>query len=398
MNNMDYIKKDRYHDVLYSIFWISLMVGAGLNLPSTSIYMNIITVFSALIAFLGVINTVFTRRELFLCFLLIILGLLSVVFSKKFTVLLAVLAICAGKGIDFKSLIKISFWIRSILMSGTILLSQLGIINQYTIVVYRNGDLITRSGLGLSHPNGAHVIFFVVIAMYVYSYYEKFNLFSVLTILILNLLMYYKTNSRTGFLIGILFVGVTLLFQSESEKDWLNFAKKFFLIFLTYSYILLPVISFIFAFMLNSPFRAFARALNSVLSNRLYLSYRYILLYPFSLFGTYIGDGFPLDNGFIRTYVERGFIIFFLQMFFSTKLLVYFYSKRQYSKILIMGFFAIYNLSESYFMNITFNFSILFLAELLFSNKKKLSHDVLKSKERSNEEVSDFAGNMHYSP
>ena len=343
------------------------MLGKGLNFDGDSTQMRLITFSGFIIALFGILNIRFQKRELLICVSLILIALMTVVSGKKYTILMSILAICASKNIDLQKLIRLSFWIRLILMTTVVTLALSGKIENHIMYSYRYGSIWIREGLGIGHPNIAQMTLFIVISMFSYAYYEQFNFYVSVLFLLADWFFYSKTYSRTGGIVTAIFILAVLL--SKSERPETRIPKKIMLLFFTYSYVILSTISLLLS--VSYQRSAISQTANYYISSRFSAGYYYLSRYPFSLFGNYVDDGLALDNNYIYTYVAFGFFSYIIYIFFSTKLLRRYLQENRYPEILILGAIALYSVSENSFTNITMNFTLLFFKELLFMEKRK---------------------------
>ena len=342
------------------------MVGKGMNLAGEVPLMQALTYIAIVIIFFGMINQKLTVGESKRIEVLILLGMFITFFCKKVTILLTLLLICCSKGISLKKVVQISFWIRLVMMCATVALSLSGKLADTQMYTTRDDVVYLRNGLGIGHPNTAQMLLFIVVCMYTYAYYEKFNWLSALCIFSANIWFYRYTFSRTGFILTFLLPIIVLIFRSN--RGFFIKIKAIFIEFFTNSYWIMTVFSF--GVSIAYKFSKIAQLLNHYISSRFGAGNYYLNEYPFSFFGTYIDDiGYPLDNSYVYTYVAFGAIILIIYIGYTTKLLKYYKREKREKEIIILGLFALYSISENSFTNILMNFSLFFFKDLLFTNQ-----------------------------
>lgn len=345
----------------YFICWIILVIGKGLNFSGESVQMQLLVIISIIIGFVGIIRNKYTKKELMIVVALIGLGVITTIFCKKVTILLSIVIICLGKNQNLNKLIKISFWIKLVLMCGTVILALNGELGTTTMYMTRYGVVYNRNGLGLGHANIAQMTLFICVIMFLYAYWEKINIVLLVLIILSDIYFYNYTFSRTGFLITLAIPFLVVLYKSTR----FNFCKKILTRVLVYIYVWLPVFCFVVS--LCYKVSGLSRKLNYLISSRFSAGYYYLLKYPFSLFGNYIdNDVYPLDNSYFYTYVAFGSIVLVMYLVFSTKLMKKFERENRYCEIVLLSVIALYSVAENSFTNITMNFTLLFFSELIY--------------------------------
>lgn len=367
-------KINAYGDIMYYIFWLILMFGKGLNLAGEEPLMQILTYAAIILVLFGAYTIRFTQRELRLCVFLVSVGVMVMLTAKKATILLTVLAICTAKRQNMREILKIGFWVRMPMFLATIYLATHGMLANSLKYEWRAGVRLMRYGLGVGHPNVAHLTLFILVTMYIYLYYEKIGIKSVIAISAINFWLYRYTITRTGFILTLL-LPLTVIFVKTKHPAF-RLLKRAILCFFVHSYFLMGIGSLMLSIIYNN--KHVRAVTDKYLGSRMACANDFLQKYPFSLFGHYIdGEGVPLDNAYIYTYVAYGSITFFLLIYGYTKLLKQYKSQNRIKEILILGFFAIYGFSENFITNVIMNYSLLFIIDMIFdrSGRKILTED-----------------------
>lgn len=361
----------------FRLAWYLLMVGKGLCLDGDSRVMRIMTYMALLFASVGLLRIGVCYKEAKKIIVLVCLGVLVYLFGHKVTVLLSILLICLAKNQDLTKVIRVSFWIRMSLMVMVICINIYNGWENTYVYIYRHTVPELRSGMGIGHPNIAQLELFLVVAMYIYSYYERYNMWSCLTIIVIDYIFYKYTRSRTGLMIIILLAFLPVIYRKKYFKK----IKKILNIFAINSYWIFAVISFILSVTFTKS--KISQMLDYYVTSRFYSGYHYLKDYPFSLFGKYIEDRvitFPLDNSYVYTYVAFGIICFIVYIVGSTCLLKKYYRRLDDRKIIVMFAVAIYSITVNSFTNIIMNFTLLFFAECIFDNNDMISDNMKLNK------------------
>lgn len=162
-------KINAYGDIMYYIFWLILMFGKGLNLAGEEPLMQILTYAAIILVLFGAYTIRFTQRELRLCVFLVSVGGMVMLTAKKATILLTVLAICTAKRQNMREILKIGFWVRMPMFLVTVYLATHGMLANSLKYEWRAGVRLMRYGLGVGHPNVAHLTLFILVTMYIYT-------------------------------------------------------------------------------------------------------------------------------------------------------------------------------------------------------------------------------------
>ena len=352
----------------YFIFFIILVIGKGLNFDSSSIQLRVMTMSALIIGFFGVLRNKYTRTELITIMILMGIGIITAFLGNGVTVLLSIMAIILGKNQDLKKLIRISFWVKLILMVCTIILAVNGRLGNTITYMTRYDNVYARNGFGLGHPNIAQATLFAVIIMFVYSYWEKINWLYAIAIILVDCFFYKNTVSRSGFIIVLFIPLCVMLFKSEKFLK----LKKIIINSFTYSYVVLAVLSF--AISLSYSVSGLSQILNYYISSRFGCAYYYLTKYPLSIFGHYIeNDTLPLDNLYVYTYISFGIAILLLYVIGYTKLMKKFRKENRISELIVCSLVALYGVTENSFINVMMNFTLLFFSELVYKDRNTIN-------------------------
>lgn len=362
----------------YLLFFIILSIAKGLGMDSGDTAFILIGLFSGVFLLTHVLSQGYTRRELGIIFIFVTLGIVTLIFSKKITILITIIAIVFAKNIPLNRLIEVVFKFKILAFIVTIVLSLLGIIeNNKSFRFMENGDVITRYALGFPHANVTYLNFFIIVLLYLYIYYDKVKLRNYVVILFLSMLLYKITDSRTGIISVIISLIIPVVLKNK--KIIKNVITRKIIIFL-------PIICggfSVFSGIYYSSGNLVLQKINQALTGRIELASKFLSLYKVKPFGQVIVEGSNLngsylriDNGYISLLLAYGIISFMVFIILETKLLKKYMLEERYREILLIVSFLIYGITEVYIYNIFVNISLIFLCELLYkpiSNEKYLS-------------------------
>lgn len=163
--------------------------------------------------------TKYTLKEWICIFLMGVLGVVSFVVTDREEIIRIVALVAAFKGIDIKTVAKVTFYETLAGCLLIVLLSVTGIFGAVSVTGYFRGGGIeeTRYCLGMGHPNALHCMFFAVLVLGMAIYYEKMKWYSFLMLLLLNFVVFKLTDSRTGMLMALAAIALAA---------FLRYAKK----------------------------------------------------------------------------------------------------------------------------------------------------------------------------
>lgn len=284
------------------------------------------------------------------------------------------LVILASNNIEFDQLVKKDLKIRLIFMSLVAALSSFGLIWNRTERRLESGKI--RMSLGFSHPNNLGAMFFCLALYYFYLKHRKFSIKDYGLLIVLAILCFTITDSRTT---TALILGIVLLEILDTVYSKINFANetKYRLLSVLQSMIVLcPLVSFYVAFNYNYKNPVYL-ALNSLFNSRLYLANAALKNVGLSLVGQKVDYVSWVDakagmttNAIDNLYVYIGvnFGIVTLVVVLLMLLFVYRYALKNNNRsvclclliIMIMGFF------ENKVMYIGENIFLLYFAQAFF--------------------------------
>ena len=172
-----------------------------------------------------------------------------------------------------------------------------------------------RHSYGIVYPTdfAAHCLF--IMMAYVYLRNEKLKFFEISIMFVVSVVVYKKTYARNDF-VCMLLLCLLLLIVLILRKFNYNICDFRILRVIAFLFTFLSVFCTLFIILYNND-SAFFVKLNSVLSNRLSLSYRAMDEYGITLFGTFIQENstilgyyFFVDCSYIRIAIKYGCVFF----------------------------------------------------------------------------------------
>lgn len=310
--------------------------------------------------------TKYSKKEYLVICLLSFFTLIATYTSERQGLLLLLLTFIGIKNVKLKNVVKIFFYLGTVIFSCIVLyniiLYFLSPPTENTMrYVFNIPIYVMKYDLGYGHANMAFALYSTLAFAYIYLRNGNLKGINYCTIFILGIIMFYFTFSRTGFLILVFSL---LLMLVRNNQMVVKVLKVFPMMVVAFSFIL----PFIYANYLTP----ILESINKLLSNRIFLSKEFMTYFKPNLFGQFVDDitgydGWYLkcDNSFVLTLCTYGIIIFAFLLIVT--FLIY-KLKIENIELCLICIFYLYGFMESLFLNVTFNFSLLFLSTYLFNN------------------------------
>ncbi len=362
MTNTKELKITRGEILIY--FYIAILTIAksiGLSAENKAYY-----ILFALGLSLGVFKITsdkFNRKETIILISGMIIGCLDFFIGHETTMLFSCLVLICLKNIKIEKILKLMFWIKSLLFISIVLLTVTKVLDNNSIMFWRDSKYIERYSFVYGHPNTAHLNLSIIIFLWIYIYYDKINILNIAIFEIINFLFYNLTLSRTGFIITAVFLFIAYLFKKNEyiKKIFCRISKKYF--------IYMVIITIFFGLLYGTNRILLLSKINEITSGRLYYINYFLRNIPLPMIGKGSYGRLMIDNGYMSLIYNGGILAFVWFTFLSLKTTKYLSEKKMYKEILIMTILLTYSLAESYYMNIILNFSLFFFANYIYNNK-----------------------------
>lgn len=276
--------------------------------------------------------------------------------------LLFVFIFC-GRNISFEKIAKMSLYASCILLGFIIVSSYIGIITNYV----ENYDNRRREYLGFLYSlyPAAHMSNITSLTMYLKRKSIDWKVVSILVLA--NIWIFVKTNSRLSFGLSMLTICLVFVFQYLPKLLENN---KIIHMGMKLSFALSASVSVIFT-LLYSEKNFLMNFLNRFFGNRLYFGKRSLFQYGVSLFGNsnieLIGNGLDkngvapvgeqlyVDSLYIQVMQKFGIIFVVLVLIFLTIAMFEIVERKKYILAFILTMIAIHCIIDDLFMGISYN-------------------------------------------
>lgn len=304
------------------------------------------------------------------------------------SVMVMVAFICGAQRIDFDKIIRHYFNINLSLLLLIAAYSMLGVIRN---LAFFRGD-IYRYSFGIDYPTDLAAYIFYLCLAYCYLNYQKLNWQRWLGIVLVDILMYFITNTRVDAILILLIIPVVLLTKQPIKGKVRKFTVSSFWylsIIFPYAYVLLT-----YYFNMHNPVM---HLFDKLLSGRLIYGAQGFEKYGITLFGNKIiehGWGgakglhmmqnnpfgyFFIDSSFVRFLIINGSIIgcvvFAVLIFISIRETI----RHNYLLPAILFLVVLSSLIDQHLLEITYNpFLLSFLATVSFKTSGGLTSGKVK--------------------
>ena len=320
------------------------------------------------------------QKEIITIIALNILGLIIYIFSKSMNILKITLILSAAKNKDIDKLIKWYFYFGVIILLIHIFCSA--VLNMGTL--YEQGDfgrgvVEKRYYFGFSHANNLQLLFDVILILWLYTYFmsiknQKKKMLYIFVALILVLIGYTLTKSRTGLIIAVIAIILSIVY---SQNNYKLFIKNYRNIQIFYILIIISIIIMVFFFNGTTIFNY----ANKLMTGRLEFANRVLQRYNLlTLFGQQISSAFDtgfgyniyitVDQGIISPLLPYGIIINILFHIAQLKLIKKYCLSYNYKRIMIILAMLFYSITENILFYAFTNVGIFFIADLIFDNRR----------------------------
>lgn len=334
------------------------------------------------VIFLGIklVTTKYTLRELFWCCVFFGIGLTIMIITKSATILLLFLTIMGMKSCKFRTLIKISVYIRALVTVVMVLGSIYGV---YDIGFKTKPDTkyveMPVYSFGFNEPNMAFLTVFILLLLLLYYNYEKLNVWWFLGTSAIAFLFYELTFCRTGIAV-FCFTWIVIIYEKCVKAHRLKSI-------LAVSVLVGALFSFCTMLFYNGS-NSLMKLLNHFVSGRIYIMNSYfhdqgLALFPRNqelFYASYYG---LIDNCYMYLLLYCGWIFALTFLTVICAAMFRLYKQGYYKELVMLSAFALYAVLEQFVLNGFMNPFILLVGILLYPNLLK-ENEVSKNGELSN--------------
>lgn len=307
----------------------------------------------------------FTKQEILRIFILIVLVIISYLFSRSESLVITLVTLIGMKNVSLRKVFRVTFWTRLVSYITTLLLAITGFISNVPIITQRNGIDVVRYGFGFPHPNLLHSSFFIMVCSLLLGYKERIRTFTLIPLLVLNYIIYQFSVSRTGYYVTLFVIVFFMIDRIMERIKNTNFIVRV----MAYTYPILSIGTIIIA-TLYGRFPIFQRLDYLAFSGRLSFNAKFMTEVGITLFGKANLDSVgAIDNGYVKLLMENGIIFFLLFLFLYWFLFKLIRTSNNQTTAVILTSFFLYFIGESFLTNIIMNLTLYFFSGFIFNEK-----------------------------
>lgn len=309
-----------------------------------------------------VLMTRYSVKEWIVIALFGIVGFISYRCSGRNDMLRLVVMCAAFKDIDYKKVMRYTFYVMSVGCLLIMALAFLGVFGEMSMTAKFRGDIVqTRYTFGFGHPNQMHCMFWAVATLGIFCFWEKINWIWLGGLMTLNIILYLFTDSRGGL------IGMTMTFLLSMVLKYVKHIReaKWPYILTSAALVFVGIFSVALAYFgwkiyhkdypeiwTHNAYQAFYRFDEKFLSGRLWLCYGLIQtdMRNFKLFSQPANTEF-MDVGFYKLFYWYGYIPAILYLVACILLVRYAYRKKDYAIMMIVTSFSAYTFLEAHLIS-----------------------------------------------
>ena len=272
-----------------------------------------------------------SKKELFVISILILLGMITWRMAHELQLLIIVPFVVGAKNVNFKDIITWYVYLNVILLLTMAIFSLLGIIPN---LIYRAAPRPPRYSLGLIYTSSLATHYFYLVLAYCYLRFSKLRWTDYLLIIIGDVIFMMITNTKLDFIATLIVIPVMFIAQRAFR------GHKLSEILASFWWIAVPITSsiIIFASYFYDGSNHIMKAVDDLTSGRLGLGHRALTNYDINILGqtivehTYGGSKglklanqlngvshyFFIDSSYIRMFLLWGLLAFILIIVYMT--------------------------------------------------------------------------------
>lgn len=320
--------------------------------------------------------TNYTKKEFYIVASFLLIGLITVITSRSFGLFEFFIVMIAAKDKEPKKLVEVFIKVKGTAILATLFLAQVGILE----TLYYEDDVVgAYSTYGFCHRNvlGANVV--IVCLAYFYLRYKKIQIGDIIVWSAVTVITYKLAYSRTSLIVMVMIIAMFCLTQTFEKRisEIKNLEKVMFFGFIAI------VLGMVLCTIIYNEDYWIWDMIDSLFTKRFYFANYCYEEYGFSLFGQNLNlvssieqqtDGVSkviLDNSYMRAILYYGIIPgAFVLATFNLALPVA-VNRKNYPLLLSLLVFVFYGLSESYMIDIFYQFPIIVAWAIYFTPKKR---------------------------
>ena len=352
-------------DELFLCFFLPLVGVMSIGKGSLWPLYKYVFVACMLFGILKIYATDYTKAEWYS--FLVIIGFLGAncIHNGERKLLLTVIALFALKSVDLAKVIKLSLILRSCLVFMTMIFAKIGIIENTMTELPKHGEFVWLYNYGYTHPNHAILYILTICILTIMAYVDKneasvirWGIYAVLSGIMYGAYCLFMGRSALGCWI-ILLVMIVLYETNKKTRFKTAYLKMLCLV---------PFVCLIFTLAgvyLQLAGHPIGILLNNIMTGRLSMFCEQVSNLKEAIFWGYETRGFP-DLGYAALIYHYGWIFAIGCICFYSYVMWMFAEQGRGYAVCILAVMAVYFLMEEMPTNIVINISLIYLAEYIW--------------------------------
>lgn len=374
---------------LYLIAFFLYLFQAFLNttmfiykIPKMTFVLNLLSYLAVGLVIIKILLDTYKKKEIVSFFIIVIVFLISMIESSYKVLLTIIIFIIGARQVSLKKMVKIYFYLSTILLIITVISAKIGIIEN---LIYYRPDGTARQSFGIRYPTDFVAQIFFIVLSFLYLKQGHIKMHHYILILAVTYLTYKFCDARLDCASIIIALIITFLY----DKKILKLKSKLIKNVLILGFIICSMIA-LFLTLNYEENNYFYSTVNELLNGRLAIGKMMIERYGITLFGQEVNDygsDIPgivqhdeynfIDSSYLRILLKYGLLIFIILCAMNVLINKKIYEKDKYL-LLIIFIICINSIVAQHYMEITYNF-LLFMYfskiddnEAFYKNEEKI--------------------------
>lgn len=356
-------KLGEYQEIYYWIFILAMtgMNSAGLN--SVDLIYKVIFVVATLFLLLKMAVTDFTLKEVLVMAVFTVLLGANLLRNGEKTVILTAMGIFGAKNVSLEKTLKYALWLKTALTVGTLTLAAVGVIENATKELPKNGEMYTIYCYGYYHPNMAfaNIMVLLLLAILVYGDRLKWYAYAVGTVIMLA--AYKVFFCRTGLVIWAVLCLMVLGYRLTRRWKW----EKVYMTLLAAVPIVLATLTLILPLWARKNEQV-AGWLDFYLTGRIRRLNYFLDDVGVQLLGHVPRE--PFDSIYFHLLYNYGWVLFVFCILAYCAGMWYCSKKGKFYETIGLSIMAVYGFMEQLPLSVLWNLPLLYLSWILFKERK----------------------------
>lgn len=363
---LQYLKNYSYFIFIFLLVLNDAIGNTSLESYQQTIVHDIILGLSIIFALVSMFNIKnYFNKDAILNILLIIMGFVIYLYSRKTGLLMVILsAVCCIK-INYQSLFKMIFFEKIVLLSITIILSFFDLLEGKESLLFIFETYTKQELLGYSHANVFAASCSLLIILFIILYNERICKKNYIILICINILIFLLSRSKISFFLTMVFIVFNLFITQYRNK--IKVKNRNVIVYLCYFIILTNFILILLKiFYTNNDFLLFID--HYIFHGRIGLSAEYLKTYGLTIFGSILDLDLiskklwytALDNGYTILLLYYGVVGFGIYVYILFKSIYNLTRKNCMMIDLLIVIFVIWIMYEGIMLSSTSSLILLF--------------------------------------